>query len=211
MRRKCEPLALARWSALMGRLGLVPHLDTFERLQAAYSEKHRHYHTTEHINQCLEMFDSVRHLARQPGEVELALWFHDAIYLTRSQSNEAKSAQWAEEFLRASGADTARARRVHDLILCTKHDATSDDPDSMLLVDIDLAVLGADPATCEIFERNVRQEYRWVPRALFNRTRAAILQSFLDRPAVYATTHFRQQLENRARENLRTAVTALTT
>jgi predicted metal-dependent HD superfamily phosphohydrolase len=193
----------------MARLGLRQNLDTFESLQAVYAEKHRHYHTSEHINECLANLDGARHLAREPDEVELALWFHDAIYLTRSKNNEAKSADWATKFLAKNGVDSGRIQRLHDLIMATTHDASARDSDAMLLVDIDLSILGADRETFDRFEKNVRKEYWWVPRALFRRTRATILQSFLDRSSVYATAHFRDQLENNARDNLTAAIAAL--
>jgi predicted metal-dependent HD superfamily phosphohydrolase len=210
MRREPDALDRSRWIALMERLHLAQNLDTFERLRAAYSEKHRHYHTSEHINQCLAELDRVRQIAQEPDEVELALWFHDAIYATRSKRNEAKSAAWAAEFLASNGFDPLRAGRIRDLIMATTHDASVRDPDAMLLVDIDLSVLGADRATYARFEENVRKEYSWVPAMLFRRTRAAILQSFLDRPSVYATAAFRDRLERAARDNLRSAIATLT-
>ena len=193
----------------MHRLRIGQNLDTFEKLRAAYAESHRHYHTGEHINQCLAELDDVRDLAREPDEIELALWFHDAVYVTRSKSNESKSAKWATEFLRANAVDPDRVQRVHNLIMATKHDVSLDDGDAGLLVDIDLSILGADRQTFERFEENVRKEYWWVPSMLFGRTRATILQSFLDRSSVYATAYFRSQLENAARRNLALAITAL--
>jgi predicted metal-dependent HD superfamily phosphohydrolase len=210
MRREPDGLDESRWAALMQRLGLAQNVDTFERLQAAYAEKHRHYHTSEHINHCLVELDRSRALAQEPGEVELALWFHDAIYVTRSNKNEAKSAEWAMEFLANNGVDAKRVERVRDLIMATTHDADPRDPDAMLLVDIDLSILGADPQTHVRFEKNVRKEYSWVPAILFRRTRAGILQSFLDRPSVYATPGFRDRLEGAARVNLSSAIRKLT-
>jgi predicted metal-dependent HD superfamily phosphohydrolase len=106
--------------------------------------------------------------------------------------------------------DAARVRRVHDLIMATTHDAIANDPDTALLIDIDLSILGADPDVFDRFERNVRKEYWWVPGPLFRQTRAKILQSFLDRPSVYATAGFRERLEDAARRNLAAAIAALT-
>jgi predicted metal-dependent HD superfamily phosphohydrolase len=209
MRRESSPLEASRWAALMERLGIGPNLDTFEKLRAAYTEGHRHYHTAEHINQCLSELDIIRHLAREPDEIELALWFHDAVYLTRRKDNETRSAKWASEFLSADAVDGERVQRVHDLVLATRHDAPTADTDSKLLVDIDLAILGADPATYDRFEENVRKEYWWVPAPLFRGSRATILKSFLDRPAVYATAHFHERFEDAARRNLAAAIAAL--
>jgi predicted metal-dependent HD superfamily phosphohydrolase len=210
MRRGPDTLDRERWTALMGRLGLGENPDTFERLHAAYSEKHRHYHTSAHIDQCLAELDRTRQLAQEPDEVEVALWFHDAIYATRSSKNEAKSARWASEFLAKNGVDPARVGRIRDLILATVHAAPARDLDALLLVDIDLSILGADRDTYGRFEENVRKEYSWVPSLLFRRTRAGILRSFLDRPSIYGTEYFRDRLEAPARENLRLAIADLT-
>lgn len=210
MRRESNPLDASRWAALMQRLGIGANLDVFAKLRAAYAQAHRHYHTAEHIHHCLDELEGVRPLAREPDEVELGLWFHDAVYITRRKDNEAKSAEWAREFLGANAVDRARVDRVRDLILATTHAAPAPDADSKLLVDIDLAILGADPAAYARFEENVRKEYRWVPAPLFRRTRATILKSFLDRPSVYATAHFRERLEEPARRNLAAAIAALT-
>ena len=210
MRREPEPLDRERWTALMGRLGIGENPDTFERLRGAYSEKHRHYHTSDHINHCLAELDQTRQDAREPDELEVALWFHDAIYATRSSKNEAKSARWATDFLAKNGVDPARVGRIGGLIMATVHAAPSREQDAMLLVDIDLSILGADRDTYARFEENVRKEYSWVPLLLFRRTRAGILQSFLDRPSIYGTARFRDRLETSARENIRWAIANLT-
>jgi predicted metal-dependent HD superfamily phosphohydrolase len=193
----------------MERLGIGPNRETFEKLRAAYAERHRHYHSAEHIAHCLAELDAIREIAREPDEVELALWFHDAVYATRSKDNESKSAEWAASFLADNAVDAARVRRVHDLIMATAHAAAPHDMDAQLLTDIDLSILGAGRETFGQFEKNVRREYWWVPGPLFRQKRAAILQSLLSRPSVYSTAHFQERLENAARRNLAEAITAL--
>ncbi|GEM_PF-2234168 len=49
----------------------------------------------------------------------------------------------------------------------------------------------------------IRQEYAFVPEALFRQRREAILRSFLDRSYIYSTARFQSSLEERARANLR--------
>ena len=180
---------------------------TYEQLLARYSEPHRHYHTLQHLGECLAMFDSVRGLPEHPDEVELALWFHDAIYDTHRPDNEERSADWARAALREAGVANDAADRVHALIMATRHTANPVLPDEQLLVDIDLSILAAEQARFDEYEGQIRQEYAFVPRWLFRRKRRAILQGFLDRPSIYSTAHFKQALEQLARENLKQAIT----
>ncbi|MBP7962586.1 MAG: hypothetical protein KBG20_06780 [Caldilineaceae bacterium] len=76
-------------------------------------------------------------------------------------------------------------------------------------MDIDLSILGSDPADYDRYEAAIRQEYAWVPGFLFRRKRKAILQSFLDRPRLYATVFFRERLETQAHINLARAIAQL--
>lgn len=89
----------ARWQRLMTQWRMPPSGDVYSSLESAYSEPHRHYHTGAHIDDCLEQLDSAPHIANFPEEVELALWFHDAVYKPLSSKNELKSAEWARTFL----------------------------------------------------------------------------------------------------------------
>lgn len=178
----------------------------FERLKAAYAEPQRHYHTLQHLGECLALFDGARTLADRPHEVELALWFHDAVYEVKRHDNEQRSADWAREALRDAGVGGDAAQRVHDLVMATRHTAVPAGRDERLLVDIDLSILGAERARFDEYERQIRREYAYVPGFLFRRKRREILKGFLDRPAIYGTPHFHDALEARARENLARAI-----
>jgi hypothetical protein len=84
-----------RWLATWAALNLAPPTGLCEQLLCAWDEPQRHYHTLQHLAECLTMFDTLRAHAGQPADIELALWFHDAIYDVQGHDNEARSAHWA--------------------------------------------------------------------------------------------------------------------
>lgn len=181
----------------------------FDQLLARYSEPHRKYHTLQHLTECLAHVEAVRHLAEHPGEVEIALWFHDGIYDTHRLDNERQSADWARAVLDRHDAAPAAVQRVDELIMATCHSALPVTPDAQLLVDIDLSILGALPQRFAEYEEQIRQEYAFVPEDIFRNKRGEILQAFLARPVIYSTPHFQAALEARAKDNLRQAIAGL--
>jgi predicted metal-dependent HD superfamily phosphohydrolase len=166
----------------------------YQALIARYREPHRRYHTLQHLEECFERFDEVADLAPHPGEVELALWFHDAIYDPRRSDNERRSADWAS-------ASTGNPH-VHALIMATRHEAVPDGADAKALVDVDLWILAAPEKRFEEYEQQVREEYGWVPGFIYRRKRREILESFLARPTIYSTARFIERYESAARANL---------
>lgn len=198
-----------RWKELMQSLGFSNDIETYQALYRAYSEKHRHYHTINHITDCLAKLDSARYLASEVAEVEIAIWFHDAVYKPLSSSNERNSADWAKSFLLKQGADNKRVERVHQLIMATLHNAPASSKDAMLLVDIDLYILGAEKEAYQQFEKDVRKEYKWVPYFLYRKRRSEILDSFLKRERIFSNEYFYEYYEQTARMNLKTAVSML--
>jgi predicted metal-dependent HD superfamily phosphohydrolase len=181
----------------------------FAWLAAQYASPARAYHTQEHIAECLAWLDRVRALAQHPLELEAAIWFHDAVYEVPASDNEARSGELAVRHALSSGIPAASAERIAALIACTTHAAQPDGADARLLVDIDLAILGAPPHRYQRFERDVRREYAVVPEALFKQGRVHVLNSFLERFAIYETPYFAERLERQARENLTAAIAQL--
>lgn len=211
-------LSARRWLQLWQRLQVERAAynqlaDTFAALAKRYAQTHRHYHSAQHIAECLAHFDTAHALScdifEHEAEVELALWFHDAIYEPRAKDNESRSAAWAERVTREAGLSQDVSDRVHDMILKTCHDALPQTRDEQVLIDIDLSILGAEPARFDEYERQVREEYAWVPGFVFKRKRREVLQGFLDRASIYSTAPFREQLEKKARENLARSISNL--
>ncbi|HET8695624.1 MAG TPA: N-methyl-D-aspartate receptor NMDAR2C subunit [Aquabacterium sp.] len=191
------------WARTWEHLNLAPNVGLFDALVAAYNEPHRRYHTIQHLQECLAHFSQVTQLALHPGEVEIALWFHDAIYELKGKDNERRSAEWALHALSQAGAQPEVHARVEGLIMATCHQAKPIDPDQQLLVDIDLAILGSPPARFAEYDRQVREEYSWVPGFLYRMKRKEVLKSFLARQAIYSTPHFSACFERQARDNLK--------
>jgi predicted metal-dependent HD superfamily phosphohydrolase len=198
----------AAWDSAWRAVGARPPEALFGELAARYDEPHRAYHTRQHLAECFAAFAPVAAQAERPAEVELGLWFHDAIYDTRSDRNEDASAEWAERSLAAAGVPDAGAR-VRALVLATKHAAEPAEPDAKLLVDVDLAILGAGPERFAEYEAQIRREYGWVPEEAYRTARVRVLSSFLARRAIYLTPAFARRLEPRARDNLTRSIETL--
>ncbi|EGF91786.1 hypothetical protein ABI_02170 [Asticcacaulis biprosthecium C19] len=135
-------------------LGLTDGDALWRNILAAYSEPHRHYHGLSHIAAVVARFDTVRDQFEDPGQALLALFFHDIIYEPARRDNEALSADRLREAL--PGIDTARACRH---ILATTAHQPSDDPDTNLVLDIDMSVLGASWPAYLAYARGVFHEY----------------------------------------------------
>jgi predicted metal-dependent HD superfamily phosphohydrolase len=193
----------ARWQSGWELLGKpAPDDSALASLLAEYGSSDRFYHTLKHLGECLDLAEEAVDLAERPGEVTIALWFHDVVYDTRRSDNESRSADWAEAVLMQAGAATAEAERIRELILATRHTDLPAPGDAALTVDIDLAILGAPPVRFAEYEIQIHREYAWVPELVFRPTRARILQGFLDRKRIYTTAAFAERFEAQARANL---------
>jgi predicted metal-dependent HD superfamily phosphohydrolase len=204
-----ETLSESHWTDLATRLHIADPVRVFRTLEVHYEERGRKYHTAHHINECLSELGRARHPEASNPLVEYALWFHDAVYNTFSSKNERRSADWAAHVLEKSGAPPATIETVRSLILATRHGEKPTDPAHQLLVDVDLAILGADADRFREFELQIRAEYWWVPTTLYRKQRCAILQSFVMRQSIYSTHEFRERYERLARNNIAWALEQL--
>jgi predicted metal-dependent HD superfamily phosphohydrolase len=211
----------ARWDITCYRLAALEEdllqcdecFPVFCAISAAYEEKHRHYHTTQHLRECFQILDDYPDSldARAHALLECALWCHDVVYeVTPEANNEAASANWATAALIRLGVGGRDRGTVRDLILATRHITTApSDPSLDLLLDVDLAILGAPPARFDEYEVQIRGEYRHVPEPLFRAGRAHVLEALGARTQLYRTEALLSRFERQARANLSRSLSAL--
>lgn len=188
----------ARWDRLWQRIGATPSDEAFAELERQYSAPGRHYHTLAHLDAVLASFDQLRHLAHDPDITELALWLHDVVWEPMRDDCEQRSVEWAASHIPVLQAFPA----LSALILETRHvAAASVSADAAVVRDADLAILAADEAVFDAYERAVRSEYAMLPAQQFNAGRARILTDFASRRPLFFTPEG-QAWEPRARANL---------
>ncbi|MBO8196059.1 hypothetical protein ITI46_31085 [Streptomyces oryzae] len=230
---------LERWTALLvraraGAEGPDP-APYGEDLLGRWAEPHRRYHGTAHLRTVLDRIDELAaHLApatslspegQQPttastvpgplpggdlDAVRLAAWFHDAVYRPDRSENEERSARLAERALPEAGVPAARVAEVARLVrLTVGHDPAPGDINGELLCDADLAVLAGSPESYAHYAAEIRQEYAFVPDAVFREGRATVLRQLLGLPHLFRTPHAHTHWEPAARHNLTTELRLL--
>ena len=78
--------------------------------------------------------------------------------------------------------------------------------DQKLIVDLDLAILGKSAEEFDAYEANIRKEYNDIPEDQFRKGRSDILETFLNKPAIYYTDYFMNKYQLTAVVNLRRSI-----
>jgi predicted metal-dependent HD superfamily phosphohydrolase len=194
---------LDEWEATLLRCGASGDIrGTGERLLRRWAEPHRRYHDLRHLTAVLRHVDALAWLASDADAVRLAAWYHDAVY-EGGEADEEASAGLAAAELPALGLSPGTVAEVVRLVeLTASHDPAVDDGNGAVLCDADLAVLASPPREYDAYTDAVRAEYRHVPDRVFRATRARLLGSLLDRPALFRTPYARRRWEAAARANV---------
>jgi predicted metal-dependent HD superfamily phosphohydrolase len=209
----------AAWRHLAG----YHHDGYIDDVLSRYAEPHRHYHTATHIMFVLRHLRDVSQASAisLSQEVIAAALYHDAIYDARAADNEASSAALATNDLAGIGWTADRCGSVADMVLATAGHLTddhqggsghgSDDAamDTSMLLDADLAILGADPGAYQAYVNGIRAEYSHVDDDQWHAGRTAVLQRFVDRPRLFITEFMNATYEHRARANIEAELAAL--
>lgn len=184
------------------------------QLLAAYATPPRAYHHFGHVQAVLAHYAEVDAAVgwRQPRETYLAVLYHDAVYQPGRGDNEARSAQMAQAAIAQwwpdAGIDAARVATLIELT--ARHgqlgvDAV--DAQAALFLDCDMAILGAEPAAFDAYDRAIAEEYRGVvPAWLYRRKRRAFLKTVLAQPRIFLSDWFHARYDAAARANLRRAI-----
>ena len=213
---KIRPRLMRAWDSL-----LPGHTALGEDLLERYEQPHRKYHTSVHLSEMLTALKTLykRHHTATPRAVLLAAWFHDAVYEANPGDDEAASADLARTALTplaSTGFLTNRGvTAIAHLIELTASHQLADGieeytsgaltrADAEFFLDADLAILAADSPRYTRYVAGVRAEYAHYAPDAFTRGRAAILQGFLNRTAIYASNTAHLLWDAPARLNLRT-------
>ena len=186
----------SRWRAIG-----ATHDQAFEELCRRYAEGHRAYHNAEHIAECVGWLESLAHLTDRAAELEIAAYFHDAVYEPGAAGNEAASAELFRSLARQADVPPAAIERIAALIRSTEQHRASTG-DAALLGDVDLAILGSSPARYRRYVEELRCEFAFVSQEAWQSGRGAFLKGMLGRLAIYHSPLMAQRLEGQARRNM---------
>lgn len=177
-----------------------------DTLLTQYDQPSRRFHTRQHLIEALNHFAAAASSARHPAEVELAIWFHDAIWTPDGRDDEARSAEWARDALRRAGVDPSTIDRTYRFILATATPEAAVEHDACLVIDLDHVVLAAAPSRFQQFEAQVRDEMPHLSEREFRRHRRRILNRWMERTSVFSTPVLQMLYEGKARANLQRAL-----
>lgn len=154
-----------------------------EGLIERYSENHRFYHNMWHVESMLRLSESQ---VINRGIVNLAIWYHDAIYDPARKDNEERSAELAIKELGPYLNEEELDYLTHAIIF-TKHQFSSSllTSDLALLIDCDLYILSHD-WYYKGYAAAIRKEYAHVSNEDYVKGRCEFLQKMLLRPSIYS-------------------------
>lgn len=183
---------------------VLPHT-LLKDITRAYSEPWRRYHTLQHLK---EMLGAWAWVSRKLGAnflsggttIAQAILYHDFVYVPGHPDNEMMSAI-ANHEAQTSQHDDER-HRVRELILATRNHWTSPDGDTELnhFLDCDLVGFAATSERyCQISSQ-LYEELGHLPD--YGGRRICFLKNLLTRKSIFRTSTFRDDYEEKAKENV---------
>ncbi|MEZ5726923.1 MAG: N-methyl-D-aspartate receptor NMDAR2C subunit [Burkholderiaceae bacterium] len=198
-----EPSFDAHWAPSIRAIGAEAEgREFFDVVVEAYREPQRRRHGLGLVAEGLAWLEAWREEAGNVHELALAIWLKDVVLDPRRHDNEGRSGRLALEGLGRVGVPLPAARRIRDLIVATRPDARPFTQDARLLVDIDLAILGAPAKDYQAHERALREEMAFISDFVWRRRRIESVKGMLARSRIFHTDVVHKALDARARENL---------
>jgi predicted metal-dependent HD superfamily phosphohydrolase len=191
---------LNRWIKLFPNASLDRSLQIFDKLWQLYAQPTRRYHTIAHIAASLATLD--KYFPNADRSVELAIWFHDAIYIAGDPDNELLSGSFSELCLTYLHEPQAVRAEVRQMIECTKHHIGQTQNED-ILCDIDLEPLSLPSIEYDHNTAELRFEYRAYGDTIWHAGRLSFIDKLLERSAIFQTDGMREWFEANARGNLK--------
>jgi len=197
------------WEAVMRRWFTYvrePHREwTWRLIHQQYAGPGRFYHTISHVADCLSKLDAVELDSDSRKVAELALIWHDAVYVPGSSENELVSARMLDA-VSATFDEPWLGAHAHVAILATEHgvgyNGAYGNRTVDAVVDIDLSILGEPEATYRHYVEDIRREYAHVSDEAWRVGRSGFLKGMIARPVLYSLPEMRERFDARARDNM---------
>jgi predicted metal-dependent HD superfamily phosphohydrolase len=171
-------------------------------IEKKYSEKGRHYHNLQHLENMLSELELVKDKILNFNNISFSIFYHDVIYEATSKLNEEKSVEFAKSRFRKLGLNETDIAEISEQILATKSHQQSEKSDINYLLDADLSILGKDHETYLNYTKNIRKEYSIYPDLLYKPGRKKVLKHFLELENIFKTKDFRDRYEDQAKKNI---------
>jgi len=143
------------WSAIAYRAGDAYHV------KARPHYDNRPYHNWSHIHEMLGFIRSLN-LPEEDGIIaHYVAYYHDAVYVPGSQTNEEESAElFLADHPCQNDMTEERRQRIANLIRATKTHELTDDPLSAVIMDADMFILAAPEWRYAQYLAGIREEYK---------------------------------------------------
>lgn len=194
--------------------GIIAPAHNFQNLMIRYNETHRFYHTQIHIFNCFVELNKFMVETKAPTDhallVSWALFYHDAVYNVPGKSAGSNEVDSAKMFFNQPGTNfkTNMKETVAEAIVATtSHTVDTNNLNSRRAVaaitcDIDLSILGKEPAVYLEYVDHTRQEWAFVTDEQWVIGRRRFLGGMLERRRIFHTQYFADLYAVQARHNM---------
>jgi predicted metal-dependent HD superfamily phosphohydrolase len=211
------PFLKYTWNKTLKHMGFEDNdiSESFNNIIGAYDNKSRSYHGIKHIEKMLKELKDYEinnpKEIKNPKILRFGIFMHD--FINGSKNDVEDSLEIALKLLDKSKSQKVRDQKdlLKEIILATKHSRNipEDSPiETKLIADLDLAILGSDKKTYEIYAKQVRREYSQYSDDDYKAGRIAVLERFLSKP-IYKLEYFQKKYQKKAEENIRNEIESL--
>ena len=192
-----------QWDDLMQFYGLnsVQTEAVYNDLVARYEDDGRYYHNLKHIQNVLEIIESVRVIAADLEAIKLAAWFHDVIYDPAATDNEEQSVILFNKLAHNILPETV-IQKVSKIIKATLHIDNPEDLDEAFMLDIDLSSIAGSWQRFTKDNSNLRREAKDQDCRDYCEKKISFFNMLLDKDRIYFTDFFHAAFEEKARHNM---------
>lgn len=185
-------------------------IDWQQQLFALYQHSNRHYHNLVHLYNLYQVYLPQQSNIEFPQLLEIAIWWHDAIYLPTQKDNEYQSALLAQSHWQTYLSKPQMEQVMHLINSTAKHQPTISQSDIFYFLDFDLSILATNKTTYQQYSQYIWQEYKVAyAKILYRIGRKRALRQFLKRPRLFFTDFFYKNYEKQAKGNIKLEIETL--